>query len=211
MMMIFRSAHWREKTEVVKPVLNIAVVEKNLSVPEESSRSLMPYPLELFFPFYPDNLRVLFLPKMKQRNWPSWSQNLHIWLHIIPVLYFIPGLENLNTLNSLSLYGIWICSAFLVAQSVKNLLAVQETQLQSLDREDPLEKEMTTHSSILAWKIPWADEPCGLQSVESQRVRHDWATNTWFPSPGDLPNPGIEPRSPTLQVDSLLSESSEKS
>ena len=106
MMMIFRSAHWREKTEVVKPVLNIAVVEKNLSVPEESSRSLMPYPLELFFPFYPDNLRVLFLPKMKQRNWPSWSQNLHIWLHIIPVLYFIPGLENLNTLNSLSLYGI---------------------------------------------------------------------------------------------------------
>ena len=105
-MMIFRSAHWREKTEVVKPVLNIAVVEKNLSVPEESSRSLMPYPLELFFPFYPDNLRVLFLPEMKQRNWPSWSQNLHIWLHIIPVLYFIPGLENLNTLNSLSLYGI---------------------------------------------------------------------------------------------------------
>ena len=56
---------------------------------------------------------------------------------------------------------------------VKNLLAMQETQVLSLGWEDPLDKEMATHSSILAWRIPWTEEPGGLQSVESQRVRHD--------------------------------------
>ena len=58
-------------------------------------------------------------------------------------------------------------------------LPVQETQksrVQSLGREDPLEEGMATHSSILAWRIPWTEEPCGLQSVWLQRVRHDWAT-----------------------------------
>ena len=50
----------------------------------------------------------------------------------------------------------------------------QETQIRSLGQEDPLEKEMATHSSILAWEIPWTEEPGGLQSMRSQRVRHDW-------------------------------------
>ena len=58
----------------------------------------------------------------------------------------------------------------LVAQSVKNLPAVQETWARSLGWEDPLEKEMATHSSILAWKISWTEEPGGLQSMGSQRV-----------------------------------------
>jgi len=61
---------------------------------------------------------------------------------------------------------------FLVAQMVKNLPAMQETQVQSLCQEDPLEKIMATHSSILAWKIPWAEEPGGLQSMGLQRVGH---------------------------------------
>jgi len=56
---------------------------------------------------------------------------------------------------------------------VKNLPVMQETQGSSLGWEDPLEKEMTTHSSILAWKIPWTEEPGGLQSMWLQRVRHD--------------------------------------
>ena len=56
---------------------------------------------------------------------------------------------------------------------VKHLPAMQETQVQSLGREDPLEKEMTTHSSTLAWKIPWMEEPGGLQSMDSQRVGHN--------------------------------------
>ena len=56
-----------------------------------------------------------------------------------------------------------------MAQKVKNLLAMQETWVQSLGREDPLEKEMTTHSSILAWKIPWTEEPGRLQSMGLQK------------------------------------------
>ena len=59
---------------------------------------------------------------------------------------------------------------------VKNLPAKQEMQVQSLGREDSLEKEMSTHSSILAWEIPWTEEPGGLQSMGSQRVRHDLGT-----------------------------------
>ena len=61
---------------------------------------------------------------------------------------------------------------------VKNLPAVQETWVQSLGWEDPLEKEMATHSSILAWEIPWTEEPGGLQSTGSQKVRHDLQLST---------------------------------
>ena len=61
----------------------------------------------------------------------------------------------------------------LVAQSVKNLPAMWETQVRSLCWDDPLEKGMVTHSSILAWRIPRAEQPGGLQSIESQRVRHN--------------------------------------
>jgi len=60
-----------------------------------------------------------------------------------------------------------------VAQTVKNLPAIQETQVQSLGREDSLDKKMATHSSILAWEILWTEEPGGLQSLGSQRVGHD--------------------------------------
>ena len=63
--------------------------------------------------------------------------------------------------------------ASLVAHTVKNLPAMQETEVQSLSWEDPLEKRMATHSSILAWIIPQTEEPGGLQSMGSQRVRHD--------------------------------------
>ena len=59
-----------------------------------------------------------------------------------------------------------------MAQTVKRPPAVRETQVQSLGWEDPLEKEMATHSSNLAWKIPWTEEPGGLQSMGSQRVGH---------------------------------------
>ena len=68
--------------------------------------------------------------------------------------------------------------ASLVAQMVKNLPAMQETWVRSLGREDPLEKEVATHSSILAWRTPWAEEPGGLQNMGLQRVGHDCMTNT---------------------------------
>ena len=67
----------------------------------------------------------------------------------------------------------------LMAQMVKHLPTRRETRVQSLGWEDPLEKEMATHSSVLAWRIPWMEEPGGLQSMGSQRVGHDWATNTF--------------------------------
>ena len=63
--------------------------------------------------------------------------------------------------------------ASLVAQAVKKLRVMQETQIRSLGQEDPLEKEIATHSSILAREIPWTEELGGLQSMGSQRVRHD--------------------------------------
>ena len=65
-----------------------------------------------------------------------------------------------------------------MAQMVKNLLTLQETWVQFLGQEDPLEKGMATHSSFFAWRIPWTEEPSGLRSMGSQRVGHDWATNS---------------------------------
>ena len=63
---------------------------------------------------------------------------------------------------------------------VKNLPVMQDTQVWSLGQEDPLEKGTATHSRILACRIPWTEEPSGLQFTESQRVEHDWATNTKY-------------------------------
>ena len=63
--------------------------------------------------------------------------------------------------------------ASLMAQTVKNLPAIQEAQVQSLGWEDTLEEGMATHSSIHVWRIPWTEEPVGLQSVGSHRVGHD--------------------------------------
>ena len=70
--------------------------------------------------------------------------------------------------------------ASLVAQAVKHLPTMRETRVRSLGQEVPLEKEMATHSSILAWKIPWMEEPGRLQSMGLQRVGHNWATSLHF-------------------------------
>ena len=71
--------------------------------------------------------------------------------------------------------------SFPVAQTVKRLPAMRETWVRSLGQEDPLEKKMATHSSILAWKIPWTEELGELQSMELQRVKQDGATNAFTP------------------------------
>ena len=70
----------------------------------------------------------------------------------------------------------------LVARMIKKLPAMQEARVWSRGWEDPLEKGMTTHSSILAWRIPWTEELGGLQAMAVQRVRHDWVTDTFSPS-----------------------------
>ena len=76
---------------------------------------------------------------------------------------------------------IYMCIALvsLVVQTVKNLPVMQKTRVQSLGQEGPLENGMATHSSILAWRISWTEEPGRLQSTESHRVRHNWTTNTF--------------------------------
>ena len=87
----------------------------------------------------------------------------------------------------------------LVVQNVKNLPAMRKTWVLSLGQEDPLEKGMATHSSILAWGTPWTEEPGGLQSMGLQVVGHDWVTNTTFcqekprqSMPSYLPTPCVE-------------------
>ena len=78
--------------------------------------------------------------------------------------------------------GFYVTYAYnrtsLVSQTVKNLPVMRETWVRSLGREEPLEKKMAMHSNILAWRIPWTEEPGGPQSMGSQRVGHDQATNT---------------------------------
>ena len=85
-----------------------------------------------------------------------------------------------------------------MAQRLKHLPTMRETGVWSLGQEDPLEKEMATHSSMLVWRIPWTEEPGGLQSMGSQRVGHDWATSLHFTSIG---------ASGTLGVHKILSSS----
>ena len=89
-------------------------------------------------------------------NWP-------IKLSFVPFLFFPAVQDPIRT--------------SLVAQTVKRLPTMWESRVRSLGRKDPLKKEMATHSSILAWKIPWAEDPGRLQSMGSQRVGHDWATS----------------------------------
>ena len=76
----------------------------------------------------------------------------------------------------------------LVAQIIKHLPTMKETRVQPLGREDLLEKEIATHSSILAWKIPWTEEPGRLQSMGSQRVIHNWVTSLIFNDRGTVYN-----------------------
>ena len=78
--------------------------------------------------------------------------------------------ENKKNMKNASVLFI---RASLIAQTVKRLPTMRETRVRSLGREDPLEKEMATHSSILAWKIPWTEDPGRLQSMGSQTVGHD--------------------------------------
>ena len=91
----------------------------------------------------------------------------------------IPG--TVQSMGSQTVSNSWATFTFtfwasLVAQLVKNSPAVWKTWVQSLGWEDPLEKGMATHSSILSWRTPWTEEPGRLQSMGSQRVRHDWVT-----------------------------------
>ena len=112
--------------------------------------------------------------------------------HSIVLAWRIPWTEEPGGLPSLGSHRVghvwsnlaaaaaccWPQGASLVAQRVRNLPVMQKTQVRPLCQENALEKGMTTHSSILVWEIPWTEEPGGLQSMGSQRIRHDWENNT---------------------------------
>ena len=88
-------------------------------------------------------------------------------------------LRNIELSDAVLLAIIAMLMGFPGGSDVKNLSAVQETQVWSLGQKDPLEKGVDTHSSILAWRIPWTEEPGGPQSMGLQRVEHNWATNAF--------------------------------
>ena len=103
---------------------------------------------------------------------PVWLVLTFYWIALISSTWVTQTLALHLSTTSLLLSPIfgW---ASLMAQTVKNLPAMQEIRVRFLGQEDPLEKEMVTHSSILAWKISWTEEPGGLQSMGLQRVRQD--------------------------------------
>ena len=102
----------------------------------------------------------------------SISPTLHCqWSPMFSVVFKISSISEMKWYLSFSNVSF---GASLVAQTIKCLLTMRETQVRSLGQEDPLEKEMATHSSTLAWKIPWIEEHNRLQSMGSQRVGHDW-------------------------------------
>ena len=111
----------------------------------------------------------------------TWSSS---WWHLS---------KSMNDLQA----GVWLfpllmTMASLVTQIVNNLPAIWETQVQSLGWKDSLEKGKATQPSILAWRVTWTEEPGGLQSMELQRVEHDWATNIFIFTSHDI-NPHTSP------------------
>ena len=130
--------------------------------------------------------RLKRLPAM----WETWVRSLswedplekEIATHSSILAWRITWMEEAGRLQSMGSQKLdttkWLNWTELVAQMVKNPPAMWETWVRSLGWEDPLEEDMATHSSILAWRIPWTEEPGELQSIGSERVGHDWATFT---------------------------------
>ena len=139
------------------------------------------------------NLPSHFFPTVL---YPAWSSALMIHLLIslqAAMVTFICPNRRICPVVAIATCWMYVCVFFspeadqwllldkasLVAQIVNNLPAMQETWVWSMGWEDTLEKGMTTHSSSRSWRIPWTEEPGGLQTAELQRVKHDWVTNSF--------------------------------
>ena len=127
------------------------------------------------FSYYPLSLSVFDLHFLKLLGMHTVT-NIKSSCWVDPLTIMLPWYHYASFLSLHFPYHYW---ASLVAQMVTHLPAMWETRVWSLGLEDPLEKEMATHSSTLAWRIPCPEEPGGLQSMGSQRVRHNWVTNTF--------------------------------
>ena len=128
--------------------------------------------MDLDMPSKLKKVKEVTIRKYKYIGWPEISFGFSIWSYVKTWTSFLA-----NPINT-RIKSVIEKQVGSPAQSVKNLHAMQEIRVRSLGQEGPLEKGMATHSSILAWRIPWTVEPGGLQSMGSQRVRHNWATNT---------------------------------
>ena len=130
---------------------------------------------------------VLVSPQHVESSWTG-DQTRAPWTHVPCVvgrfLFRVPQGKFSCWFQSFYLYSIFFSlinlhlSMFLLGSDDKELFTMQQTWVWPLGWEDPLEKGMATCSSMLAWKIPWTEEPARLQSMGSKRVGHDWATNT---------------------------------
>ena len=112
--------------------------------------------------------------RINYRHFWIWHSGL-LLMWLIQIYFPVSSVHERLTFS----YGPFSSRASLVARMVKNPPAMLETWVQSLGWEDPREEGMATHSSILAWRILWTKEPGGLQSMGSQRVEHDWATDNF--------------------------------
>ena len=152
-----------------------------------SSHLILCRPL-LLLPPIPPSTRVFSNESTLRMRWPKyWSFSFSIipskeipglmsfrmdWLDLLAVQATLKSLlQHQSSKASILRHSAFFTS--LVAQTVKHLSTMQETQVRSLVWEDPLEKEMAIHSSTIAWKIPWTEEPGRLQPMGSQRVRHN--------------------------------------
>ena len=162
---------WKQP-EITCNQMGVAVFSKNFIYGHWNLKSIQFLCIpKMWFFFFFNQLKIWF--KIYISSYPvecTKTDDSRIWPNTLP----IPATKELVG-NSL------------VAQRLNCLPPMRETQVWSLGREDPLEKEMVTHSSILAWRIPWTEYPGRLQSTGSQRVGHDWATSLSLFYPCPLP------------------------
>ena len=162
--------------------------------PNQGSNPGLPHCMQFLYqlshqwrPWYVKCIVIKLLQNNKSKKESLFVRKMFIWFIWAKDALFLPLLpkEFEHGKTNRSGFNFWKCvlrkkdegcGASLLAQMVKNPLAMQETWVWSLGREDALKKEVATHSSILAWRISWTEETGGLQSTGSQRVRHHWVT-----------------------------------
>ena len=170
---------WRAKQSILKEI-NPEYSLAGLMLKLQSLATWCEEPTHWKRPWCRERLRAR--RERRDREWDSWmaSPTQWTWHSVRWWRTEKPGMLQFMLRSQRVRHDL--ATASLVAQTVKCLPTMQETQVWSLGQQVPLEREMATHSRILAWKIPWMEEPGRLQSMGSQRVGQNWATSLHFPS-----------------------------